>query len=148
MSVQPATLEPLAAPRGPAIDTRRPTSPDAVSRVTQFARQKPLGAFGAVLIILFLALAIGAQWLAPYPYDSTVAGRLLPPSLAHPFGTDANGRDLLSRVIWGARVSVTMKFVSQILPPSSENACSKRHEFGVISEAINRTRMVLPLYCS
>jgi peptide/nickel transport system permease protein len=115
MSVQPATLEPLAAPRGPAIDTRRPTSPDAVSRVTQFARQKPLGAFGAVLIILFLALAIGAQWLAPYPYDSSVAGRLLPPSLAHPFGTDANGRDLLSRIIWGARVSVTIGFGAVLL---------------------------------
>ena len=74
-------------------------------------RQKPLGAFGAALVMLFLVLAIGAQWLAPYPYDvGTAADRLQGPSLAHPFGTDANGRDLLSRIIWGARVSVTIGF--------------------------------------
>ena len=70
-----------------------------------------MGAFGAALIVLFLALAIGAQWLAPYAYDvGNAADRLQGPSLAHPFGTDANGRDLLSRVIWGARVSVTIGF--------------------------------------
>ena len=70
-----------------------------------------MGAFGAALIVLFLALALGAQWLAPYPYDvGTAADRLQGPSLPHPFGTDANGRDLLSRVIWGARVSVTIGF--------------------------------------
>ena len=36
--------------------------------------------------------------------------RLQGPSLAHPFGTDANGRDMLSRIIWGARISVTVGF--------------------------------------
>jgi peptide/nickel transport system permease protein len=64
-----------------------------------------------VLIVLFLVLAIGAQWLAPYPYDVGItADRLQGPSLTHLFGTDANGRDLLSRVIWGARISVTIGF--------------------------------------
>ena len=115
MTVQPATLEPLAAPRGPAVSARRATGPDVLAAVGRFARQKPLGAFGAVLIILFLVLAIGAQWLAPYPYDAAVAQRLLPPSFAHPFGTDANGRDLLSRVIWGARVSVTIGFGAVVI---------------------------------
>jgi peptide/nickel transport system permease protein len=110
VTVQPATLEPLAAPAGPAVPVRRAAGPDVLSTIWRFARQKPLGAFGAVLILLFLVLAIGAQWLAPYPYDTAVATRLLPPSLPHPFGTDANGRDLLSRIIWGARVSVTIGF--------------------------------------
>jgi peptide/nickel transport system permease protein len=82
-----------------------------VSNLGHFVRSKPLGAFGAVLILLFLVLAVGAQWLAPYPYDIGVASeRLQGPTLAHPFGTDANGRDLLSRVIWGARISVTIGF--------------------------------------
>src|ERR687887_1037004 len=60
-------------------------------------------------------MAAMAQWLAPYPFDASVAPRLLAPSLAHPFGTDANGRDLLSRVIWGARVSVTIGFGAVLL---------------------------------
>ncbi len=108
MSVQPAALEPLARPRRAEATQRAPRRPSALAA---FVRQKPLGAFGAALIILFLVLAVGAQWLAPYPYDvGTAADRLQWPSLAHPFGTDANGRDLLSRVIWGARVSVTIGF--------------------------------------
>jgi peptide/nickel transport system permease protein len=92
------------------VPERRVVGPDVLSTIGRFARQKPLGAIGALLIILFLALAIGAQWLAPYPYDAAVAQRLEPPTWAHPFGTDANGRDLLSRIIWGARVSVTIGF--------------------------------------
>ena len=115
MTVQPATLPPLAAPRGPAVSERRPATPDALSTISRFVRTKPLGAFGAALIILFLLLALCAQWLAPYPYDTAVATRLLPPSFAHPFGTDANGRDLLSRIIWGSRISVTIGFGAVVL---------------------------------
>jgi peptide/nickel transport system permease protein len=108
MTVQPAALEPLARPRRVEAAQRALRRPSALAT---FVRQKPLGAFGAALIVLFLVLAAGAQWLAPYPYDvGTAANRLQWPSLAHPFGTDANGRDLLSRVIWGARVSVTIGF--------------------------------------
>ena len=111
MSVQPAALEPLAAPRSVTVAPRRPTSRTALVSVGWFIRNKPLGAFGGVLIVLFLVLAIGAQWLAPYPYDVGItADRLQGPSLTHLFGTDANGRDLLSRVIWGARISVTIGF--------------------------------------
>jgi peptide/nickel transport system permease protein len=75
-----------------------------------------LGAFGATIVVLMLVLAVGAQWLAPYPYDVGVtAERLQGPTLAHPFGTDANGRDLLSRIIWGARMSVTIGFGAVLL---------------------------------
>ena len=77
----------------------------------RFISRKPLGAFGAALVLLLLALAAFAPLLAPYPYDVGVAAeRLQGPSLAHPFGTDANGRDLLSRIIYGARISVTIGF--------------------------------------
>jgi peptide/nickel transport system permease protein len=111
MSVQPATLEPFTAPRVERTFGRTASRPKRLSGVRAFVAHKPLGAFGGVLIALFLLLAIGAQWLAPYPYDvGTAADRLLWPSLAHPFGTDANGRDLLSRIIWGSRVSVTIGF--------------------------------------
>src|SRR5258708_28391364 len=63
-----------------------------------------------------LITAAGAQWLAPYPSDIGItADRLQGPTLAHPFGTDANGRDLLSRIIWGARMSVTIGFGAVLL---------------------------------
>jgi hypothetical protein len=45
-------------------------------------------------------------------------------------------------------VSVTITFTSQVLPPSTENACSKRHEVAVMTDTSNRTRIVLPLYAS
>src|SRR5262249_4943770 len=79
--------------------------------VIEFARHKPLGAVGGLIVLLLIFVAVAAPWLAPYPYDETVASlRLQGPSLAHPFGTDANGRDMLSRIIWGARISVTVGF--------------------------------------
>ena len=111
MILRPATLDAVATPRRATEMRRHADTPVWLHTVASFLRKKPLGAFGAALIVLFLALALGAQWLAPYPYDvGTAADRLQGPSLAHPFGTDANGRDLLSRVIWGARVSVTIGF--------------------------------------
>jgi peptide/nickel transport system permease protein len=111
MSVQPATLEPLATPRQARSVARRFSGPTPLDKLRYFISSKPLGAFGGFLVVLFLLMAAGAQWLAPYPYDiGTAADRLQWPSLAHPFGTDANGRDLLSRIIWGARVSVTIGF--------------------------------------
>ena len=80
-------------------------------RLVEFAQHKPLGAAGGVIVVLLILVAVGAPWLAPYPFDEGVASvRLQGPTLAHPFGTDANGRDMLSRIIWGSRISVTVGF--------------------------------------
>jgi peptide/nickel transport system permease protein len=116
VSVQPATFRPVAT-RQPAVKIKQRTAgPTWLTAVGQFARRKPLGAFGAAIVVVMLVLAVGAQWLAPYPYDVGVtADRLQGPTLAHPFGTDANGRDLLSRIIWGARMSVTIGFGAVLL---------------------------------
>jgi peptide/nickel transport system permease protein len=111
MSVQRATLTPVATPRAASVRYRWTAAPRGLASIGQFVRKKPLGAFGAAIIIVMMLLAVGAQWLAPYPYDVGVtADRLQGPTLVHPFGTDANGRDLLSRIIWGARISVTIGF--------------------------------------
>jgi peptide/nickel transport system permease protein len=60
-----------------------------------------------VLISMFVLVALLAPWLAPQdPLAQTLADRLAPPSPAHPFGMDSLGRDVLSRVIYGARISV------------------------------------------
>jgi len=68
---------------------------------------KPLGTLGAMLILLLVCTAILAPTLAPYdPLRIDSALRLQPPNVAHPLGTDDFGRDILSRIIYGARVSM------------------------------------------
>jgi peptide/nickel transport system permease protein len=77
----------------------------------EFVRRKPLGAAGGLIVAVLIFVALAAPLLAPYAYDAASASvRLQGPSLAHPLGTDANGRDMLSRIIWGARISVTVGF--------------------------------------
>ncbi len=68
---------------------------------------------GATLVILVTAAAIFAPWIAPYsPYDLDVAGMLRSPSWSHWLGTDEVGRDVLSRTIYAARISVTVALVA------------------------------------
>ncbi|MDJ0021803.1 MULTISPECIES: ABC transporter permease [Pantoea] len=69
---------------------------------------------GLTLVVILIAMALLAPWLAPFdPNVQTINQRLLPPSALHWFGTDGFGRDLLSRVIYGARP--TLLLVSLIL---------------------------------
>lgn len=70
---------------------------------------QPLAAFGVVLVVIFAAMALLSPWLAPAnPAAIDLAHRLAPPSAAHWFGTDELGRDILSRIIFGARLSLTV----------------------------------------
>jgi ABC-type dipeptide/oligopeptide/nickel transport system permease subunit len=70
-------------------------------------KRKPLGAVSAALIVVIVLTAVFATVLAPYdPLDADPAIRLAGPSAAHPFGTDDIGRDVLSRVIYGSRISL------------------------------------------
>jgi peptide/nickel transport system permease protein len=69
--------------------------------------------FGAVVALTFAGVAILAPWVAPYDPEAIALGvNLRGPSWGHPFGTDSLGRDVLSRTIWGARISLTIGFVS------------------------------------
>lgn len=70
-------------------------------------RDKPLGAAGGVLLLAFVIVGLFAPWIAPFGYnDISPIERLKPPSAEHWFGTDNLGRDLLSRCIHGAQLSV------------------------------------------
>jgi peptide/nickel transport system permease protein len=81
--------------------------------VGRFAVRKPLGAIGGVIVIAMLVMAVFAEAIAPYAYDETIRGaRMKPPSAAHWLGTDNLSRDLWSRVVYGARVSVTVGFAT------------------------------------
>lgn len=96
-----AAVVPLAADAG--LEPRRPPS----GFLRRLFRDKPLGAAGGVLMLLFLVVGIFGPWIAPYGYNEiSPADRLLPPSSEHWFGTDNLGRDVLSRCIWGAQLSV------------------------------------------
>jgi peptide/nickel transport system permease protein len=81
--------------------------------VARFIRRKPLGAVGAVIVVAMLVMAVFAEHIAPYGYDEAIRGaRMRPPSAAHWLGTDNLSRDLWSRIVYGARVSVTVGFAT------------------------------------
>src|SRR5262249_19690632 len=70
-------------------------------------RRNKLAATGMVLVALFVVLALFAPWIAPQsPSNIDLPSRLQPPNSSHLFGTDELGRDILSRVIYGARISM------------------------------------------
>src|SRR5215207_2268660 len=67
-----------------------------------------LAIFGTVVMAIFILMAVFAPLLAPYdPLDQNLPDKFDGPSLKHPFGQDELGRDILSRVIYGARISLT-----------------------------------------
>jgi peptide/nickel transport system permease protein len=77
------------------------------SDVRRIGRSNPLAAIGVVLIVVFVCFALFAPWLAPEdPAHIDLPARLTGPSRAHWFGTDDLGRDILSRIIFGARISM------------------------------------------
>ena len=72
---------------------------------------------GPAVVLGFALIALGAGAVAPYdPITHDTSNALAPPSLAHPFGTDNFGRDVLSRVIWGTRIDLQMGLLGVIFP--------------------------------
>jgi peptide/nickel transport system permease protein len=72
-----------------------------------FARRQPLGTFGLVVVVVAAIAGLSAEWIAPYsPTANDFAAMTEPPSAAHWLGTDQFGRDLLSRIIYGARTAL------------------------------------------
>ena len=83
---------------------------------TRLLKEKPLGMFSGVIILLLILLAIFAGSLAPYPFDQlNLADRLQGYSTTHLLGTDQLGRDLLSRMIYGARISLVVGLAATTL---------------------------------
>ncbi len=100
----------LADPAVTAGAPRRRRSP-LLHFIGRLFREKPLGAAGAVVFILFLFCGIFADVLAPHGMNQIAPlKRLRPPSLEFPFGTDNLGRDMLSRCLFGAQLSVIIGF--------------------------------------
>ncbi len=100
-----AAAAPLESPRrslGPYLDL-----------VVRLFREKPLGASGGTIFVAFLLCGIFADVIAPYgPNDTNMSNRLVAPSLEFPMGTDHLGRDVLSRVLIGAQLSMIVGFLA------------------------------------
>ena len=87
---------------------KRRASPGALRQfVARLIREQPVGAAAGIVFVLFLFCGVFAHLLAPYGFNEiSPIERLKPPSLRHLFGTDNLGRDVLSRCLYGARLSV------------------------------------------
>jgi peptide/nickel transport system permease protein len=82
----------------------------------RFARERSLGAAGAIIIVLMILAALVADLIAPYdPLQTDYAAMLQSPSASHWFGTDSFGRDVLSRLIYGSRTALWVGFFSSFL---------------------------------
>ncbi|MFQ5860361.1 MAG: ABC transporter permease [Dehalococcoidia bacterium] len=96
------------------IPPRRRKSP--LQRFWFYLQHKPLGTFGFAIMAIIIIVGIFATWLAPHPFafayydDAQVA-----PSLEYPMGTDRFGRDIFSRIIHGARISLQVGFLATML---------------------------------
>lgn len=97
--------------QGGSRDVERAGRLSRSARAWRLLRRSPLTLAGLVIVCLFVVLAVGAPWIAPYPADATgqgmdLAQKLQAPSREHWMGTDELGRDVLSRVIYGTRLSL------------------------------------------
>ena len=98
-----------------AADASAPRS-GLLARAWRVGRRRPAALVGALVVLLFVVMAVGAPWLAPSDPVRTDWSKIRKaPSWAHPFGTDDLGRDGLSRVIWGARISMQAGVFSILL---------------------------------
>jgi peptide/nickel transport system permease protein len=91
----------------------RRASEDRLGSVLYFLRRNPRMIVGGIIVLGWLFIAAFAPFVAPYdPIKVNVSDTLIPPGGAHWLGTDDLGRDVLSRVMWGARVSLSVGVIS------------------------------------
>jgi peptide/nickel transport system permease protein len=87
----------------------------APKAVVDFFRTKPLGAAGGLIILAMLAAAVLAGVLAPYdPYQADYGAQFARPSAEHWFGTDEFGRDVLTRILYGAQIALFVGFTASM----------------------------------
>ncbi len=112
------------AVRMPRVEVKEAHGPASQARVlwglgqhlSPFVTRKPLGAIGAVVLLVFAGVAVLAPVLATHDPDlNNYRARVKPPSAEHWFGTDNFGRDIYSRVIYGARISMYVGILATLL---------------------------------
>ena len=112
------------------VTASEPLAPRLTSgeEVVKFIRTKPLGAAGALVVLAMLFVAVFAEALAPYdPYHGDYALQFWRPSAEHWLGTDEFGRDVLTRIMYGARIALFVGFAASFA------GCSLGALLGVLS---------------
>lgn len=108
------TVPPLGLPA--AVDDTQVVRPTIWMRCLHFVRREPLGAFGLALVIVMAVVGSMAEFIAPYnPTANDFTAMTEAPSKAHLLGTDQFGRDLLSRLIYGARTAMIVGLSSAFI---------------------------------
>jgi peptide/nickel transport system permease protein len=126
-------------------------TPRARSRVLEFCRRQPLGTFGLVLVVVMAVAGLGAEWIAPYsPTANDFASMTEPPSWAHIMGTDQFGRDLFSRIVYGARTAFIVGFSCAIVGGFAGLVLGVASAYfggrlGLLLERVNDVIMAFPL---
>ncbi len=107
MAASPQTVQEL---------TRAAPRTGWASAVINFIRRRPLGAIGGAIILIMVFAALTAGLIAPYdPLATDYAAMISPPSHAHWLGTDAYGRDVLTRILYGSRTALEVGFGAALL---------------------------------
>ena len=102
--------------KGAVIPDSAPARRGRLRALGRISRRHPLGAFGAFVLIVISVLAVGAPYIAPFdPIEGDTAALFSPPNSTYWLGTDAFGRDILSRLIYGARVSLMVGLGASLL---------------------------------
>ena len=126
-------------------------TPRARSKFLEFCRRQPLGTVGLVLVIVMAIAGLGAEWIAPYsPTSNDFSAMTEPPSWAHLMGTDQFGRDLFSRIVYGARTAFIVGFSCAIVGGFAGLVLGVASAYfggrlGLLVERINDVIMAFPL---
>src|SRR5262245_44769898 len=98
---------PGSTPASATAELERTEAPGWLAAVGDFIRRRPLGTIGAAIVVLMAFAAASAGWIAPYdPLETDYAAMLTAPQAGHWLGTDAFGRDVFSRIIYGSRTAL------------------------------------------
>jgi peptide/nickel transport system permease protein len=126
--------------------TAPPPETTRLWEVLRLFRRNKLATAGAIIILLLVFFTATGPSLSPYdPIDLDIKSRLQPPSLEHPFGTDDFGRDVLSRVLSGARVSLKVGLIAVSISMSIGTLVGAVSGYygGLLDEAIMRLMDIL-----
>ena len=86
--------------------------PPLLTRMVRFVRKQPLGTFGLLIVVAMIICAVFAPWLAPFdPEENNFDTMFVAPNLTHLLGTDEFGRDIFSRIVYGAQTAMLIGFV-------------------------------------
>ena len=130
---------------------RRGVAPGPGHAVLRLARRYPLGAFGSlVLLVMVIAAAFPGRFAPQNPLDSDFLAQLQPPSPRHLLGTDAFGRDVLSRIIYGAQTALVVGLSSSLAASAlgvavGVAAAYFRGAFDLITQRLTEILLSFPL---